>query len=120
MKSLIEKEDELRKLAESGEYEDILELADFLYGQKRYDEAKTEYLKIAGPDDLSGDANSHLFQMLLDMEEYEESLKYYGYVRNCCDTSPGEGLMFAWRRNFETLKASFLCILMKKRFIMIA
>lgn len=91
MESLIEKEDELRKLAESGEYEDIIELADLLYGQKRYDEAKVEYLKIAGPDDLSGDANSHLFQMLLDMEEYEESLKYYGYVRNCCDTSPREG-----------------------------
>ena len=34
MKSLIEKEDELRKLAESGEYEDILELADCLFLQE--------------------------------------------------------------------------------------
>ena len=126
MASLIEKENELRKLAESGEYEDIIELADFLYwqkrydeaeeyyrklaeideywgvhllgdflyDQKRYDEAKEEYLKIAGPDDLSGDANSHLFQMLLDMGEYEESLKYYGYIKNRCDTSPAEGAYF--------------------------
>ena len=67
MKSLINKENELRKRAENGEYRDILELADFLYEQKRYKEAKEEYLKIAGREDLSGDANSHLFQMLLDM-----------------------------------------------------
>ena len=123
MTALIDKENELRKLAESGEYEDIIELADFLslqgrndeaekyyrklaeideywgvhllgdflYGQKRYEEAKEEYLKIAGPDDLSGDANSHLFQMLLDIGEYEEALKYYGYVKNRCDTAPAEG-----------------------------
>ena len=91
MESLIEKENGLRKLAESGEDDDILELADFLYDQKRYAEAKEEYLKIAGPDDLSGDANSHLFQMLLDIGEYEEALKYYGYIKNCCDTAPAEG-----------------------------
>jgi len=91
MDSLINKENELRKRAENGEYWDILELADFLYEQKRYKEAKEEYLKIAGPEDLSGDANSHLFQMLLDMGEYEESLTYYGYIKNCCDTSPAEG-----------------------------
>ena len=123
MESLIEKENELRKLAESGEYEDVIELADFLSlqgrndeaeeyyrklaeideywgvdllgdflcGQKRYEEAKEQYLKIAGPDDLSGDANSHLFQMLLDMGEYEEALKYYGYIKNRCDTAPAEG-----------------------------
>ena len=123
MESLIDKENELRKLAESGEYEDVIELADFLSlqgrddeaeeyyrklaeideywgvhllgdflcGQKRYEEAKEQYLKIAGPNDLSGDANSHLFQMLLDMGEYEEALKYYGYIKNCCDTAPAEG-----------------------------
>lgn len=123
MESLIEKENELRKLAESGEYEDIIELADFLSlqgrddeaeecyrklaeideylgvellggflcGQKRYEEAKAEYLKIAGPDDLLGYVNSRLFQMLLDMGEYEEALKYYGYIKNCCDTAPAEG-----------------------------
>ena len=123
MTALIDKENELRRLAESGEYEDVIELADFLSlqgrddeaeeyyrklaeideywgvdllgdflcGQKRYEEAKEQYLKIAGPDDLSGDANSHLFQMLLDMGEYEEALKYYGYIKNCCDTAPAEG-----------------------------
>ena len=91
METLIEKENELRKSAESGEYWDILEFADFLYDEKRYEEAKEQYLKIAGEDDLSGDANSHLFQMLLDMEEYEGALEYYGYIQCCCDTSPREG-----------------------------
>ena len=74
MESLTKKENELRALAENGDYWDILELADFLYDGKRYEEAKECYLKIAGSDDLSGDANSHLFQMLLDMGEYEEAL----------------------------------------------
>ncbi len=91
MESLIEKENKLRTMAENGDYLYILELADFLYDQKRYDEAKVWYLKIAGTDDLSGDANAHLFQMLLDMGEYKESLTYYGYVQACCDTSPAEG-----------------------------
>ncbi len=91
MENLTEKENELRKLAEGGDYWDILYLADFLYDQKRYAEAKEQYLKIAGEDDLSGDGNSHLFQLLLDIGEYEEALKYYDYVQNCCDTSPAEG-----------------------------
>ena len=91
MESLIKKEDELRRSAEGGEYYDILELADFLYDEKRYEEAKEQYLKIAGEDDLSGDANSHLFQMLLDTEEYEEAVELYGYIQCCCDTSPREG-----------------------------
>jgi tetratricopeptide (TPR) repeat protein len=90
--SLIEKENELRKLAESGEDNDILRLADCLYHQKKYIEAKEKYLKIAGPEDFGGgDANSHLFQMLLDMGEYEEALKYYGYIQDGCDTGPAEG-----------------------------
>ena len=67
MESLTKKENELRTLAENGDYWDILELADFLYDGKRYEEAKECYLKIAGSDDLSGDANSHLLQMLLDI-----------------------------------------------------
>jgi hypothetical protein len=100
MESLTKKENELRTLAENGDYWDILELADFLYDGKRYEEAKECYLKIAGSDDLSGDANSHLFQMLLDMGEYEEALMYYGYVQNSCDTSPAEG---AYVRMMEEL-----------------
>ena len=91
MEFLIENENELRVLAEKGDYWDILHLADFLYDEKRYAEAKAWYLKIAGSDDLSGDANSHLFQMLLDMGEYAESLEYFGYIQSCCDTSPREG-----------------------------
>ena len=36
MESLTKKENELRSLAENGDYWDILELADFLYDGKRY------------------------------------------------------------------------------------
>ena len=91
MEFLIENENELRTLAEKGDYWDVLHLADFLNDKKRYEEAKEWYLKIAGSDDLSGDANSHFFQMLLDMGEYAESLEYFGYIQSCCDTSPREG-----------------------------
>ena len=98
---LIEKENELLKLAESGDYVDILDLADFLYDEKRYEEAKEWYLKIAGSDDLSGEANSHLFQMRLDMGEYEESLEYFGHIQSCCDTSPAEG---AYMRMMQELR----------------
>ena len=71
---------------------------DYLWGNKRYAEAKEWFLKIAGPDDISGDGNSHLFQLLLDMGEYEEALIYYDYVLNCSDTSPAEGAVV----RFET------------------
>lgn len=91
MEFLFENENELRMLAENGDYWDTLHLADFLYDGKRYEEAKAQYLKIAGAEDLSGDANSHLFQMLLDMGEYEEALEYYEHVKESCDTSPREG-----------------------------
>ena len=40
MEFLIENENELRMLAENGDYWDILHLADFLYDEKRYAEAK--------------------------------------------------------------------------------
>ena len=69
MEFLIENENELRILAENGDYWNILYLADFLYDEKRYEEAKAQYLKIAGAEDFSGDANSHFFQMLLDMHK---------------------------------------------------
>ena len=116
MKSLINKENELRKRAENGEYWDILELADFLYDQKRYKEAKEEYLKIAGPEDLSGDANSHLFQMLLDMGEYEESLTYYGYIKNCCDTSPAEGAYFRLAQELRNPESKLFMFLDEEMF----
>ena len=54
MESLMEKENQLRKKAESGDYWDILHLAEFLYDQKRYEEAKEQFLNIVdlGIDDL--------------------------------------------------------------------
>ena len=116
MESLIKKENELHKLAENGEYLDILELADFLYDQKRYKEAKEEYLKIAGPEDLSGDANSHLFQMLLDMGKYEEALTYYGYVKNCCDTSPAEGAYFRLTQELRNPESELFMFLDEETF----
>lgn len=72
-------------------YWDTLHLADDLYDQGKYEEAEELYRKIAGEEDLSGDANSHLFQLLLDVGKYEEAVEYYRYVQNCCDTSPAEG-----------------------------
>ena len=72
-------------------YWNTLNLADELYEQGKHEEALKLYKEIAGEDDLSGDANAHLFQLLLDTEKYEEALEYYGYVLLCCDTSPREG-----------------------------
>ena len=110
MENLMEKENQLSKKAESGDYWDILELADFLYDQKRYDEAEEQYLKIAGENDISGDANAHLFQLLLDMGEYEESLKFYGYVQNCCDTSPREGAYIRMAKELSNPESKlFMC-----------
>ena len=76
MENLIEKENELRKLAESGDYWDILNLADFLADNGKYEEAEEWYLEIAGEDDFSGDANAHYSHMLLDMERYDEAIEY--------------------------------------------
>ena len=92
MENLVEKENELCKRAESGDYWDILELADFLYDQKRYDEAEEQYLKIAGYKDISGDANAHFTHLLLDIERYDEAIVYYDYVFECYGTSPREGI----------------------------
>ena len=92
MENLTKKENELRKLAEGGDYWDILNLADFLYDQKRYEEAEERYLKIAGYNDKSGDANAHYAHLLLDTERYDEAIEYYKYVLECSDTSPREGI----------------------------
>ncbi len=92
MENLTEKENELRKLAEGGNYWDILNLADFLADNGKYEEAEEWYLEIAGEDDFSGDANAHYSHMLLDMERYDEAIEYYKYVLECSDTSPREGI----------------------------
>ena len=94
MENLTERENELRKLAESGDYWDILELADFLAEQGENEEAEEWYLKIAGEDDLSGDANAHYSHMLLDMENYDKAIEYFQYAMYYgMDTSPKEGIL---------------------------
>ena len=80
MENLMEKENQLSKKAESGDYWDILELADFLYDQKRYEEAEEQYLKISGENDLSGDANANYSNMLLELERYDEAIKCINYI----------------------------------------
>ena len=87
MESLTEKENELRKAAEGGNYWDILNLADFFYEQGKYEEAEEWYLKIAGENDTSGDANKNYSLMLLELERFDEAIKYVDIiVQNGADT----------------------------------
>ena len=75
MTAFIDKENELRKLAESGEYEDIIELADFLSLQGRNDEAEEYYRKLAEIDEYWG---VHLLgDFLCGQKRYEEAKEQY-------------------------------------------
>jgi hypothetical protein len=87
MENLTEKENELRKLAEGGNYWDILNLADFLADNGKYEEAEEWYLKIAGENDTPGDANKNYSLMLLELERFDKAIKYVDIiVQNGADT----------------------------------
>jgi tetratricopeptide (TPR) repeat protein len=80
-------------------YWDTLYLADELSEQGKYEEAEELYKKIAGDQDVTGDANAHYGYLLDKMGRYAEAFDcfarvLYGYA----DTSPSEAV------------AEFLCM----------
>ena len=75
-------------------YWDTLNLADELYDQGKYEEAEELYKKIAGDQDVTGDANAHYGYLLDKMGRYAEAFDCFARVLyEYADTSPRDGVV---------------------------
>lgn len=82
-------------------YWDTLRLADALYNQGKYEEAEELYKKIAGDEDMTGDANAHYGYLLDELGRYDEAYDCFARVLyGQADTSPREGVLYFLDENF--------------------